>query len=63
MRHELEASGVEVEVPQQVRGQEPSEEVVSLAAQENAELLVIGLRRRTAVGKFIMGSHGSAHHA
>jgi nucleotide-binding universal stress UspA family protein len=56
VRRELEAAGVEVEVRQQVRGHEPAEEVVSLAAQENAELVVIGLRRRTAVGKFIMGS-------
>ena len=55
-RRELEAAAVEVEVRQQVRGREPSEELVSLAAQENAELLVIGLRRRTAVGKLIMGS-------
>ena len=56
VRGELEAAGAEVEVRQQVRGHEPSEEVVELAAQENAELIVIGLRRRTAVGKFIMGS-------
>ena len=56
VRRELEAAAVEVEVRQQVRGREPSEELVSLAAQENAELLVIGLRRRTAVGKLIMGS-------
>jgi nucleotide-binding universal stress UspA family protein len=56
VRRELEAAGVEVDVRQQVRGHEPAEEVVDLAAQENAELIVIGLRRRTAVGKFIMGS-------
>jgi nucleotide-binding universal stress UspA family protein len=56
VRGELEASGLELDIRQQVRGHEPAEEVVSLATQENAELLVIGLRRRTALGKFIMGS-------
>jgi nucleotide-binding universal stress UspA family protein len=56
VRRELEAAGVEVEVRQQVRGHEPAEEVVTLAAQENAELIVIGLRRRSSLGKFIMGS-------
>ena len=33
-----------------------SEEVVDLAGELGAELVVIGMRHRTAVGKFLLGS-------
>ena len=52
----LKESGLEFEVRQLVRGFEPSEDLVSIAESCNAELIVIGLRRRTPVGKLIMGS-------
>ncbi len=41
---------------QPVRGNEPSEEVVATADELGAELIVIGMRRRTPVGKLLMGS-------
>ena len=44
------------EFRQLVRGHEPSEEVVELAEELGAELIVIGMRHRTAVGKFLIGS-------
>jgi nucleotide-binding universal stress UspA family protein len=47
---------VEHELRQPVRGHEPADEVVDLAAEVGAELVVIGLRRRTAVGKSLLGS-------
>jgi nucleotide-binding universal stress UspA family protein len=52
----LADAGVEHEIRQLVRGHEPAEEVVELADQVGAELIVIGMRHRTAVGKFLLGS-------
>ena len=56
LRSTLEAAAVEHEVVQSVRGREAAEEVIDAVEQNRAELVVIGLRRRTAVGKLIMGS-------
>ncbi|CCH76413.1 UspA domain protein [Nostocoides japonicum T1-X7] len=54
---ELEEAGVSSEVRQLVRGVEPSEDLVAVAQEEKAEVIVIGLRRRTPVGKLILGSN------
>ena len=35
---------------------DPGDQILDVAQQTNAELIVIGLRRRTPVGKLIMGS-------
>ncbi|GAB3063320.1 universal stress protein [Intrasporangium mesophilum] len=56
VRGELEGSGVEFEVTQQVEAKDPAEQLLEVARNTNAELIVIGLRRRTPVGKLIMGS-------
>ncbi len=53
----LEESGLEYEVRQLVRGFEPAEDLISIAETSGAELIVIGLRRRTPVGKLILGSN------
>ena len=53
----LEESGLEYEVRQLVRGYEPAEDLISIAEASDAELIVIGLRRRTPVGKLILGSN------
>lgn len=53
----LETSGVDFEVRQLVRGFEPAEDLVGIAQSTGAELIVIGLRRRTPVGKLILGSN------
>ena len=42
---------------QLVRGFEPAEDLISIAEASDAELIVIGLRRRTPVGKLILGSN------
>lgn len=52
----LSVSGVEAEFKQFVRGKNAVEELEDLVGTSNASMLVIGLRRRTAVGKLIMGS-------
>jgi len=54
---ELKDSGVEHEVRHFVRGLEPAEDLISIAGEVEAELIVIGLRRRTPVGKLILGSN------
>jgi len=57
VRTELEASGVEHDIRQLVRGQEVAEDVVAVAEETGADLIVIGLRRRTPVGKLLLGSN------
>ncbi len=51
----LAASGVEHETTQHV-AIDPADQLLRVAHETNAELIVIGLRPRTPVGKFIMGS-------
>jgi nucleotide-binding universal stress UspA family protein len=57
VRDELKDSGVQHEVRHFVRGLEPAEDLISIAGEVEAELIVIGLRRRTPVGKLILGSN------
>ena len=56
VKAKLEASGVEHEVAQTVEARDPADQLLRVAEETNAELIVIGLRRRTPVGKLIMGS-------
>lgn len=56
VRDRLDDSGVPYELRQSMQGREPADEVVEAAEAAQAALLVIGLRRRTAVGKFLLGS-------
>ena len=56
-RATLEQSGVAYELRQLVRGFEPAEDLLSIAESSQAELIVIGLRRRSPVGKLILGSN------
>ncbi len=53
----LDKSGVVHEVRQLVRGLDPGDDLTQVAEQEGADLIVIGLRRRTPVGKLILGSN------
>ncbi len=53
----LTDAGVEHEVRQLVRGFEPAEDLIGIADTTSAELIVIGLRRRSPVGKLILGSN------
>lgn len=54
---DLKADGIETEVRQLVRGKEPAEDLITVADEAGADLIVIGLRRRTPVGKLILGSN------
>lgn len=53
----LDDSGVPYVVRQLVRGFDPADDLISIAEANAAELIVIGLRRRSPVGKLILGSN------
>ena len=55
LHDELTVSGVPFELRQPV-GRDAAEELADAAEETGAEVLVIGLRRRTAVGKLLLGS-------
>ena len=57
VRDQLDGSGVPHEIRQLVRGMDPAEDLVSVAEEVDAEFIVIGLRRRSPVGKLILGSN------
>jgi nucleotide-binding universal stress UspA family protein len=52
----LMESGLAFEV-RGVRGADPADDIVTAAAELRADLVVIGLRRRSPVGKLLLGSH------
>lgn len=56
VRAELAEDGLELEVREMPRGEDPADIVNAVAGEVTAELIVIGLRRRTPVGKLVLGS-------
>lgn len=57
VRGDLDAAGIEHEERQFVRGNEPAEDLIAVADEIDADFIVIGLRRRTPVGKLLLGSN------
>lgn len=57
VRTQLTSEGIDHEVRQLVRGLEPAEDLIAVANEVGADLIVIGLRRRTPVGKLVLGSN------
>lgn len=53
----LKGEGLGHEVRELVHGNEPAEDLIAVSEAEAAELIVIGLRRRSPVGKLILGSN------
>jgi len=57
VRSKLAESGIQFDLREVVRGLDASEDLIAVAEDTAAELIVIGLRRRTPVGKLILGSN------
>ncbi|CAB4721095.1 MAG: universal stress protein [Actinobacteria bacterium] len=57
VRARLDETGLSYDLRRLVRGFEPAEDLIAIAQESDAELLVIGLRRRSPVGKLILGSN------
>lgn len=53
----LEELDVVHEVRQTTRGRDAADDIIAAAEGESAELIVIGLRRRSPVGKLLLGSN------
>lgn len=54
---ELASSGLMYEVAVPVDDLDPAEELIAAAERSDAEFIVIGLRRRSPVGKLLLGSN------
>ncbi|CAN5862324.1 universal stress protein [soil metagenome] len=52
----LESEGVAHEIREFVRGNTPAEDLMEAARTHEAELIVIGIRARSATGKLVLGS-------
>jgi nucleotide-binding universal stress UspA family protein len=52
----LSARGIHHEVRQPAQAESPADEILAAAAEHGADLIVIGVRRRSPVGKLILGS-------
>ncbi|WP_392543997.1 universal stress protein [Oryzobacter telluris] len=53
---QLTERGIDHEVRQPTRGLAPADELLDIATEVDARLIVIGLRRRSPLGKLITGS-------
>jgi nucleotide-binding universal stress UspA family protein len=53
---ELVAAGVDHQIREVVLGHTPAVDIIDVANEIGAELIVIGIRRRSPVGKLLLGS-------
>jgi nucleotide-binding universal stress UspA family protein len=53
----LQSEGIAHQVRELVLGHSPSEDLLSFCDTEGADLIVIGIRRRSPVGKLVLGSN------
>lgn len=53
----LKDAGISHRIRELVRGNEPGDDLLQAAEEEQADLIVIGVRRRSPVGKLVLGSN------
>ncbi|MFA9444838.1 universal stress protein [Egicoccus sp. AB-alg6-2] len=57
LERQLSTEGVRYTLREFVRGNAPDEDLLQVAKDEDADLIVIGIRRRSPVGKLVLGSN------
>ena len=57
MEKELDQADIRYRLLEYARGNTPSEDLLQAAEDEDADLIVIGIRRRSPVGKLLLGSN------
>src|SRR5450759_1225137 len=57
LEERLRTEGIEHDMHELILGREPAEDLVETSKRTGAELIVIGLRRRSPIGKLILGSN------
>lgn len=60
LEERLAGEGIPFTVREYARGRSAPEELLAVANELGAEMIVIGIRRRSPVGKLIMGSNAQA---
>ena len=53
----LTDSGADFEVSEYVRGNTPARDLIEASEKHDADLIIIGIRRRSATGKALLGSN------
>jgi nucleotide-binding universal stress UspA family protein len=57
VRRRLDETGLRYDVRLTTRGRDVADDIIGAATDESAVLIVIGLRRRSPVGKLLLGSN------
>lgn len=57
LEQQLSTSGIRYRLVEYARGNAPAEDLLQASKDEDADLIVIGIRRRSPVGKLILGSN------
>lgn len=60
LEERLAGEGITFTVREYARGRSAPEELVAVANELDADMIVIGIRRRSPVGKLLMGSNAQA---
>lgn len=56
LEHRLTTAGIDFWIERSAQGADAADEILHVARSQRAELIVIGLRKRSPMGKFFMGS-------